>query len=304
MHLFMGIDAKEIARSLFVSERSVYRFSKRFEVTGDVRPALKRNGPIRELSEFDELTLVHLVLTNPGIYLRELQDLLLQSTGHLVSVSTVCRSLKRIGLTRQKITHVALQQSEIKRTSFTAEMAAIDPSMILWIDETGCDRRNSLRKYGYSIRGHPPQDYCLNFRGERYSAIGIMSMEGVNDVYITKGTVDGVVFMEFVETQLLPILNPFNGLSPHSVVVMDNASIHHIDEVFAAISATGALLRFLPPYSPDMNPIELLFAEVKQYLQANSALLDTTLTIPAILLITFNSITEENCIQYIKHSGY
>ena len=86
-----------------------------------------------------------------------------------------------------------------------------------------------------------------------------MSMKGVNDVYITKGTVDGVVFIEFVETQLLPILNPFNGLNPHSVVVMDNASIHHIDEVFAAILATGELLRFLPPYSPDMNPIELLF---------------------------------------------
>ena len=97
-------------------------------------------------------------------------------------------------------------------------------------------------------------------------------MEGVNDVYITKG----VVFMEFVETQLLPNLNPFNGLSPHSVVVMDNASIHHVHEVFAAISATGAILRFLPPYSPNMNPTELLFAEVKQHLQANSALLDTT----------------------------
>ena len=77
MHFFMRIDAIEIARLLFVSERSVYRFSKRFEVTGDVWPALKRNGPICEPSEFDELTLVHLVLTNPGIYLRELQVLVI-----------------------------------------------------------------------------------------------------------------------------------------------------------------------------------------------------------------------------------
>ena len=87
-------------------------------------------------------------------------------------------------------------------------------------------------------------------------------MEGVNDVYITKGTVDGVVFMEFVETQLLPILNPFKGLSPHSVVVMDNASIHLIDEVFAAISATGALLRFLPPSlaRPDVYSTKYVWA--------------------------------------------
>ena len=69
------------------------------------------------------------------------------------------------------------------------------------------DRRNALRKYGYDIRGQPPQEHTLILRGKRYSAIGILSTEGVEDVYITDGTVDGDKFLEFVQQNLLPLLS-------------------------------------------------------------------------------------------------
>ena len=64
-----------------------------------------------------------------------------------------------------------MQQSELKWAEFIAEMAVLDSSTIVWIDETGCDRRNALRKYGYGIRGQTPQDYQLKLREVRYSAI-------------------------------------------------------------------------------------------------------------------------------------
>ena len=57
----------------------------------------------------------------------------------------------------------------------------------------------------------------------------------------------------------MPILQPFNGSNARSVVVMDNASIHHVDRVVRSIQNTGALIRFLPPYSPDYNPLEESF---------------------------------------------
>ena len=104
-------------------------------------------------------------------------------------------------------------------------------SMLLWIDETGCDLRNALRKYGFGIRGLQPQDYSLKLRGKRYSAIGILSTEGIKDVYIAEGSVDGETFLDFIRRCLIPVLVPFDGLSPNSVVVMDNASIHHVDSV-------------------------------------------------------------------------
>ena len=69
----------------------------------------------------------------------------------------------------------------------------------------------------------------------------------LDDVYITEGSVNGDTFLHFVHTMLLPILNPFDGRSKNSVVIMDNASIHHTNSVVRTIGATGALIRFLPP---------------------------------------------------------
>ena len=134
-------------------------------------------------------------------------------------------------MTRQHIKHLSLRRSEAKRAKFWAEMSVFDPNMMLWVDESGCDRRNALRKYGYGIRGQPPQDYSLILRGKRYSAIGIISTKGVQDVYITDGTVNGDRFFDFVRQDMLPLVMPFDGQSPNSIVIMDNASIHHVDQV-------------------------------------------------------------------------
>ena len=118
--------------------------------------------------------------------MREIQQHLLLATGHMVHESSICRSLKRLGMTRQKIQHIALQRCDVQRADFVANvMSVYDSSLLLFIDETGCDRRNSLRKYGYAIRGCTPQS-SLRYRGLRYSAIGIMSVGGIEDVYITK----------------------------------------------------------------------------------------------------------------------
>ena len=176
-----------------------------------------------------------------------------------------------------------------------------ESSFCLWIDETGCDRRNSLRNYGYGIRGHTAQNFSLKFRGKRYSALSVLSREGIEDTYIVEGTVDGEIFMEFLQKQVLPILLPFDGHNPRSVVIMDNASIHHVDAIVAAILSTGALLKFLPPYSPDLNPIEFAFGEMKQ---SNRMIFQTSLSIETILYMAFNSISKENCNQYINHTGY
>lgn len=96
---------------------------------------------------------------------------------------------------------------------------------------------------------------------------------------------------------------PFNGSNQKSIVVLDNASIHHVDQVVETIQSIGALVRFLPPYSPDMNPIEEVFAEVKQYLQANSSLFQAT-SVRSMILMAFGSISIDNCNAHIVHSGY
>ena len=89
---------------------------------------------------------------------------------------------------------------------------------------------------------------------------------------------------------MLPILMPFDGLNEHSLVILDNASIHHVDCVVETILSVGALVRFLPVYSPDMNLIEEVFSEVKQYMQANGRLFKAT-SHRTMILMAFASIS-------------
>ena len=194
-----------------------------------------------------------------------MQEELYSHTMRWVDESTICRTLHHIGMSYGNIKHFCMSRSESKRVEFRVSMSCFDPEMIVWVDETRSEIRNSLRKYGYGIRGIPPRDYHIRFRGKRYSAIGILSTKGIEDVYITDTSVNGEVFLDFVRKCLLPVLMPFDGINQNSVVILDNTSIHHLDCVVETILSIGALVRFLPPYSPDYNPIEEVFTKVKHY---------------------------------------
>jgi len=251
--LFHHKSKHEIATLLHVSTRTVERYIQLFLSTGDVAQKPKKNGPDSLLSQYDEIILIELLSKQPSLYLHELRYELSQSTGTLEDCSTICRSLKRLGFSRQHICHITLQQSDNERMEFLAEIAAFEPRMLVWLDETGCNRRNGLRKYGYGLQGLPPKDFTLKIGGHHYSAIGIMTTDGVEDVYVTEKSVNGEKFMDFIETTLLPVLLPFTGENEKSVVIMDNAVIHHMQPVIEAINSVGALVRFLPRYSRKFN---------------------------------------------------
>ena len=267
-----------------VSERTVWRYISLFKQTGDVLPAHRKSRPSMLLGEFEQITPLRFILDNPGIYLTELQDELFDIFGVIVSVSTICRTLKYMGCTRQSMHRVAMQQSDALRARFMAEISVYDPDMLIWIDETGCDRRDATRKYGYSVRGIPMCDQRILVRGTRYTAIPVLSTEGIHDVFITEGTMNGDRFTAFVRDVVLPHLNPFNGINPRSVIIMDNASIHHVDEVVDLIETqTEARVCFLPPYSPDLNPVEGVFSQLKSIMKQNDKMFQACST-PRILL--------------------
>ena len=81
------------------------------------------------------------------------------------------------------------------------------------------------------------------------------------DIY--DGNIDGDIFGNFIDRSLVPILQPFNGINSRSVVIMDNTSIHCVERVTQSTQQTGAIFLYLPPYSPDLNPLEESFAKVK-----------------------------------------
>jgi transposase len=124
------------------------------------------------------------------------------------------------------------------------------------------------------------------------SAIAMISFFGLLDVYATIGTNNNETFYEFT---LLPHLLPFNGTNPHSVVIMDNCSWKELEDVVA-------IVHFLPPYSPDLNPIELAFSKVKSGIKSLEGV--TTCDIGTLMLTAFAAITKEDCQGWISHCGY
>ena len=167
-------------------------------------------------------------------------------TGTVVVPSTVCKFLGQYGFSRKKIQHIALQRNLSQRASFIANISCYPKEMLAWVDETGCVKRDLLRKYGYSFRGMRIECRCLLARGRRISAIAAMCWDkGILDV---ANSVDGEMFCDFVRGTLIPNMLPLDGLNP--IVVMDDCSIHHVAEVKSMLDDAGILLMYLPPIVP------------------------------------------------------
>ena len=299
-----GKTIEQVAHDTYVSHSSVERFVHLFHTTGDVTSLQQKHGPNRKLSEFEELTVLQSFLNKPGIYLSEVQEDLFDITGTWVDIATICRTAKRLGLRRQKMKKVADRRSDVLRACYMVEIEEFHPDMLVFIDETGCERRNLVRKYGYGLRGIPPVSHQLLVYGKRVSAIGVITTRGVEDAYLVDGNVNGKIFLDFVQRCLLDVIQPFDGNNPRSVVVLDNASIHHLETVVDLIEAAGALVQFLPPYSPDLNPIEELFSQVKSYLREHEQSYQGSSEPRVLISSAFASVTPQQCENYIRHAGY
>ena len=300
----LNYSMKKIAGNLCVDRSTVSRTLNLFRCTGSVT---KKNYPtdkaFRKLAYPAQILILNLVVSRPGIYLIEIQMELLNILMIEVDISTICRFLHTSGFSHQKMTQVALQRDTYFRQSYAMDVAIYKPEMLVFIDETGADHRNCIRKFGYSLRGIPVKQHTMLVRGERTSAIAMISIKGILDVLITSGTVNGDIFYEFARRNLIPQLQPFNGINPHSVVIMDNCSIHHVSEIVKMIEGVGAMVHFLPPYSPDYNPIELAFSKVKRRIK-DLEVSSVNGDIENIMLSAFTSISEQDCQGWVAHCGY
>ena len=136
-----------------------------------------------------------------------------------------------------------------------------DASQYVFLDECGVTT-DLLRRYGRSPRGTRLHDHTPCSHWETTTVIAALSVEGIRAPAVFDGPIDNVSFLAYVEQVLAP------ALRLGDVVVLDNLVVHKQPEVRAAIEAVGAHVRFLPPYSPDFNPIEQAFAKLKAFLGA------------------------------------
>ena len=165
----------------------------------------------------------------------------------------------------------------------------------VFIDESGVTT-DLLRRYGRSPRGVRLRDYSPYGHWQAHTVIAGLRVDGLTAPAVFDGPIDNPAFLAYVEQVLVPTLRPGD------VVVLDNLAMHKQPEVQAAIERAGAWLRFLPPYSPDFNPIEMAFAKLKAFLRAaRPRNFDQVVELVAIALRLF---TPDECLNFVRHCGY
>ena len=295
----MDLPFERIARNLNVSISTAYRINTRYQSLQRRRPDLRR------LDDRSQLFVVGLVLANPSLYLNELCHKVYEVYGVNVSPSTICRTLMSYQITRKKVRYIALQRCDSFRGAFMAQSFMFSTDKFVWIDETGSDARDQARKYGYALRGQAPVMQRFHSRGRRTNAMAAICTSVCLE--LTTTTVNQEVFFDFIRGSLIPNMMAFNGTNPRSIAMMDNLSVHHVREVLDLFHQAGILVLFLPPYSPDLNPMEEAFSYVKSYLRKHDELLRTVSYqhVQDIIRTAFLSITATHCkSSWIYHSGY
>lgn len=131
---------------------------------------------------------------------------------------------------------------------------------------------------------------------QTHTVVAALRPHGLTAPAVFDGPIDTASFRAYVEQVLIP------SLRPGDVVVLDNLAVHRQPEVRAAIVSAGAQLRFLPPYSPDFNPIEMAFAKLKMFLRAaRPRTFDQVTALVGAALALF---TPAECRNYVRHCGY
>jgi transposase len=128
------------------------------------------------------------------------------------------------------------------------------------------------------------------------TTLGAMSLHGIEAAMTVESATDAEVFRAYVEQVLCP------KLKPGDVVILDNLSAHKVPGIRELIEARGAELLYLPPYSPDLNPIEKAWSKFKQYLRAAKA--RTTEALDQAVTEALKTITPDNAAAWFRHCGY
>jgi len=291
-----GESCRAVAATFKVSVASVVKWSQRYRATGSAaaRP-IGGNRPYVLASERDWL------LTR----LAEQQDITLRALlvelaerGIKVSYYAVWHFFEHEGISFKKSLHASEQDRPDvarRRAQWKRYQGRIDPGRLVFIDETWA-KTNMTRRYGRCRRGERLVAKVPHGRWRTLTFLAALRTDRITAPWVLDGPINGECFRTYVEQVLLPTL------TPGDIVIIDNLGSHKGAAVRRALRAVGVKLFFLPPYSPDLNPIEQVFAKLKTLLRnAAERSIEATWKRIGQLLTAF---TPAECANYLANAGY
>ena len=293
-----GGSRRAVAERLNVAASTVTKLVKRLQRTGDLAPAKQGGDRRSDRIETHAPEILALVRSTPDITLEEIAAHLKQAHGEAFAVSTVWRCLDRHGLTFNKTAHASEQERAdvaAGRLAWRAGQPELGPNRLVFVDETGASTKMA-RRYGRSPVGERCIAAIPHGHWKTTTFVGGLRLSGMTAPMTLDGPMNGPAFLAWVEQSLAPTL------SLGDIVVMDNLPAHKPAAVRAAIERCGAQLRYLPPYSPDLNPIEMAYSKFKAPLKNASA--RTIAALWRAIADAIPKITSDDCLGYFRAAGY
>jgi transposase len=181
------------------------------------------------------------------------------------------------------------------RERWRQDQPRLDPAHLVFIDETGTST-NMVRTRGRARRGTRLVDRVPHGHWKITTFVAGLRRGEIAAPFVIDRPMNSAIFLTYVTRCLVPTLRPGD------IVIMDNLKPHKAKGVREAIEAAGGKILYLPPYSPDLNPIEMAFAKLKALLRkAAQRSIDSLWTTIGTLLDAF---TAEECAAYLRHAGY
>ena len=203
------------------------------------------------------------------------------------------------GTELQKKTLFALEQARAdiarRRQRWRGWQASLDPRKLVFIDETWI-KTNMAPLRGWGPRGQRLRGFAPHGHWRTLTFLGALRLDRLAAPCVFDGPINGQCFRAYVEQLLVPVLEPGD------IVIMDNLGSHKSAAIRQMIHAAGARLWYLPPYSPDLNPIEQAFAKIKHWMRsAQKRTVEETWRHVGHLVETIQS---EECANYFNNAGY
>jgi transposase len=182
-----------------------------------------------------------------------------------------------------------------QRKDWKATQSALPTEHLVFLDESGVNT-GMTRLYGRGTRAQRVREAVPDTRFHRTTILSSVRLDGTTVPMVFEGSLNGDIFRAYVEHFLAP------SLRPGDIVVMDNLSSHKVKGIAGAIEAVGASVLFLPPYSPDLNPIELMWSKIKAILR-KLKIREKNLLDDAVAL-AFDAVSLTDIAGWFNHDGY
>jgi transposase len=291
-----GMSRNEAADVFSVAISTAVKWMQRVRDTGS-SAAKPHGGSTSRLEQHTERILA-VVKERPDATLKEIRAAL-RKEGIRTSQTGLWRFLDRHNITRKKKSLRAAEQKREDvaraRRKWIREQGLLDTTKLVFIDETSVNT-NMVRLYGRCPCGERLVDHVPFGHWETMTFVSALRHDGMVAPMLIEGPMNGELFLAYVEQCLVPTLKP------DDIVMVDNVATHKVAGVAEAIEAAGATLRYLPKYSPDLNPIEMPFSKFKACLRKLAQR-----TVPGIrrgIRSFLASLTGQECANYLSHAGY